>query len=153
MTHETREPILAWRGNIPVTNLYTVGVAGQRFFDALKRDGVLLGSKCPKCGSVTLPPSLFCEPCFVQCHEFVPVGPKGRVRSFTLARLDLDEQRVKRPKVVAFIEFEGVHGGLLYYLGDVRPTRVRIGMPVEPVLKPPAKRTGTQHDIEHFRPA
>ena len=34
----------AWEGSLPVPSRYTYGLAGERFFRALKDDGAILGS-------------------------------------------------------------------------------------------------------------
>lgn len=36
-----------WPGEMPVSFLYTVGVAGERFLRELKDKGRFLGSRCP----------------------------------------------------------------------------------------------------------
>ena len=38
-----------WPGAIPITSTYTAGVAGQIFFDALKRSGKLIATRCRPC--------------------------------------------------------------------------------------------------------
>ncbi len=34
----------AWVGNLPVTNRYTYGLAGERFFRAIKDEGKIFGT-------------------------------------------------------------------------------------------------------------
>ena len=41
----------AWIGDLPVVSRYTAGMAGERFFRAIKDDGKILGSYCENCGT------------------------------------------------------------------------------------------------------
>ena len=38
-----------WQGTLPVTNRYTFGLAGERFFRALQERGQIVGTYCPTC--------------------------------------------------------------------------------------------------------
>jgi len=53
----------------PVKNIYTAGVAGQRFFEELKENGKIYGSKCEKCGLTYVPARIYCEKCFNHLAE------------------------------------------------------------------------------------
>ena len=139
-----------WRGNIPVHHRYTLGIAGERFFRAMRDERRLLASRCSKCGDAFLPPKIYCERCFEEAADWIPVEGPGYVKSFTVLHLSLDEEPLKEPLVAAFIAWEGVRGGLLHRVGGVEPGGVRLGMEVEPVWAD--ERAGTLDDIRHFRP-
>ena len=85
---ETIENLRTWKGSIPVTNLYTAGRAGEVFFRALRDRGEILGSPCAACGVTYVPARCFCERCFADLPGTRPVGPAGRVESFTVCRRD-----------------------------------------------------------------
>ncbi|MBI3099445.1 MAG: Zn-ribbon domain-containing OB-fold protein [Planctomycetes bacterium] len=142
-----------YRGNIPVGNLYTAGIAGDRFFVDLRDKGRLLGTRCPSCERTFVPARHFCEECFTRLEEYVPVPSSGTVHSLTAAHVDLDGKPLDPPHVLAFITFEGCAGGLVHRLGGAPGQSFRIGDRVEMVLKDRKKRTGGINDIEHFRPA
>ena len=59
LDHDQNAP-KAWRGNLPVTSRYTYGMAGEKFFRAMKDDGKILGTYCPKCERTYVPASIFC---------------------------------------------------------------------------------------------
>ena len=80
----------AWPGEIPLSHLYTMGIAGERFFRELKDGGRFMGSRCAACEHVYLPPSLFCPRCFAALEEWKEVGPQGVVRGVTTAHLGVD---------------------------------------------------------------
>ena len=51
-------------GEVPIYHRYTFGVAGERFFKALRDDREILSSPCPKCLDRLVPPKMYCERCF-----------------------------------------------------------------------------------------
>ena len=140
-----------WRGDIPVHHRYTAGVAGERFFKAMRDERRLLASQCSTCGDAFLPPKMYCERCFEETGDWVPVEGPGYVRSFTVLHLSLDEAPIEEPIVVGFVAWEGIRGGMIHRITEVTPDSVKTGMAVEPVWA--SKRTGTLADIQHFRPS
>ncbi len=144
----SNQELTAWRGNIPVENLYTVGIAGDAFFRTLKDKGRLVGTKCPTCGKTYVPARLYCEACFEKCGDPTPLPLTGTVTTFTVCRLDLDGKPLKEPQTIAHIAIDGAEGGLVHRIADAG--EVSIGMRVEAVLA--KKRTGSINDIVHFRP-
>lgn len=153
MTLLQRDPQapLAWIGELPVTNRYTYGLAGERFFRSLKDDGRILGTHCPNCDHTYVPAAIFCERCLRKLDEWVDVGTTGDIVSFTFLHVDLDGSRLAKPEMVAFISFGD--GGLIHLLGEIEPDQVEIGLMVEAVLKPKSRRTGSILDIRYFKPA
>lgn len=142
----------AWHGDIPVSSLYTAGLAGERFLRAIKDEGRLLATHCEECDFTYLPPALYCERCFSELSDWVEVGPEGNVQSFTVMSVGPDGAALERPIVVALVQPDGADGGLIHYLGDVSPDDVEIGMRVAPVFKPAGERQGSILDITHFKP-
>jgi hypothetical protein len=140
----------AWRGELPVTSRYTAGLGGERFLRALKDEGRIMGSRCPHCEVTYVPGRAFCERCLRPIGEWTDVGLVGDVQTFTLLFENVDGSRRADPAAVGFVALGD--GGIVHYLGDVKPEDVYIGMPVEAVLRPPAERDGSILDIAYFRP-
>ncbi len=143
---------LAWPGDMPTEGRYTAGIAGERFFRAIKEEGQFLATVCLECDITYMPPRLYCEQCFAHLDEWTEVEPVGHVHTFTVVHRDLDEQQLPEPRVLAFVALHDTDGGLVHYLGEVDPEDIYLGMPVEPLLKEPEKRRGSITDIEYFRP-
>jgi hypothetical protein len=139
-----------WRDEMPVTSRYTVGLAGERFFRAIKDEGRILGTRCPRCDRTYVPAVQFCERCLGELEEWVDVGTVGEVHTYTLLYENLDGSRRDEPELVAFVRLGD--GGLVHRLGEVAPEEVHIGMQVEAVFKPQAEREGSILDILYFRP-
>jgi len=103
---------------------------------------------------VYVPATMFCERCFTQLDEWVEVSPRGHVFTFTVLFVDLDEQPLETPAILAYIKLDGSDGGLIHYLGEIDTNEVDldIGLEVEAVFKDPADRVGGITDIAYFRP-
>lgn len=138
---------------MPVQYLYTAGVAGERFFQTLRRKGVLAVTRCAECHVTYLPPRLYCERCFADLSgAWAEVAPGGRVHTYTVVYEDEDGRPLDPPQVVAFVRIDGTDGGLIGRLLHLRPQDVRVEMPVEVVLAPPRRRRGHMDDIVGFAP-
>lgn len=142
-----------WHGTMPVQYLYTAGVAGERFFQTLRRKGVFAVTTCAECQVTYLPPRLYCERCFADLSEaWAEVAPSGRVHTYTVVHEDQDGRPLDPPQVVAFVRIDGTSGGLIGRLLHLRPQDVQVEMPVDAVLAPPRRRRGSMDDIAGFAP-
>lgn len=139
-------------GEIPVYAQYTFGIAGERFFREIKDKGRLMGARCASCDLLYVPPRMYCERCFGELSQWLEIPGRGFVHTFTISHVDLDGNRLGEPIIVAMVEFENVYGGIVHRLDGIGRDAVRVGMPVEMVLKPKAKRIGSILDIDFFRP-
>lgn len=134
-------------GKVEVEYEWSAGVAGTRFFAELEQ-GRIVGSKCPECKRVLVPPRIFCEECFVDTEEWVEVSTQGTVLTFAESYFGLQGQKLDEPWYVGIIKLDESDGGLFHRLvPDGRP--VEIGSRVEAVFAD--ERSGQILDIEHFR--
>jgi len=140
----------SWSDTLPVTNRYTYGLAGERFFRALKDEGKIVGSPCTKCGIIYVPGRLFCERCLGELTDWIDVGLVGELHSFTFLFVNYDGSPREEPEIVVFIKLGD--GGLVHKLSIENPDDIWIGMPVEAVLKPASQREGSILDILCFKP-
>lgn len=144
--------ITKWRGEIPISSVYTSGRGGQVFFTALKEKGELVGTHCGSCHQIYVPARTFCERCFAELTDEVKVGPAGTLRSFTVCEVDHENRRLDKPAAFALVQLDGATTLLLHrLLGVEHPSGGLIGSRVEAVIKPKPKRTGSILDIEGFR--
>lgn len=141
-----------WPGSIPVSHRYTAGLAGERFFRALKDRGVFLATRCEECAVTYCPPSAFCPRCLAPLSDYFEVGPKGTLESFTIVYQDLEEQPLSPPVVVGLIRLERADTVLVHRIDGGDRAILEIGIPVEPEFQPKTARTGSLNDIRHFSP-
>jgi hypothetical protein len=141
----------AWSGTLPVTNRYTLGLAGERFFRAFKDKGRIYGTYCQECDVTYVPATTFCERCLNELTEWVDMGTVGELVTFTLLCVNYDGSPREIPEIVGFVRFGD--GGLIHRIVVEEPEDLEIGMLLEAVFKPAAEREGSILDILGFRPA
>ena len=141
-----------WPGEIPVSHLYTMGIAGERFLREIKDHGRFLATRCGACEYTYLPPSLFCQRCFDKLEEWREVGPGGLIRAHTVVHIDLEGRRLDTARVLALVQMDGADGLLAHWIDGAPPQAIEDGLRVTAVLKEPAERVGSILDVSHFRP-
>lgn len=128
-------------GKIPLSYLYTAGIAGSRFYKDLA-EGKLSGTRCPKCRVVHVPPTSFCEQCMTgmdldSAAVAVDAG-QGIVAAFTWVHEDRSGHPLDTPAAIVQVVFPGTAGSLFGRLaGKAEP---EIGLRVR--LVRPRKVTG-----------
>ncbi len=133
---------------------WATGKAIGRFLEGLKA-GKLLGTRCPgKCGRILFPPRTFCELDYVDVGEWVELGDKGAIETYSVSYLDTDARRIRDPIFVGVVSIEGASPrmGMMHYFGEVTKEEIHIGMQVRAVWKPEGERQGAVTDIKYFRP-
>ena len=151
MAKKEKEPGITINGVIQISYNWTAGKAGGRFFNELKENKKIMGTRCRQCGRVLVPPRIFCEECFVENMEWVEVEPKGTLTTFGESYISTDGKRLKEPWMLGIVKLNRSDGGLIHFIGEARPEDMKIGMPMEIVFKD--KREGNIMDILYFRPA
>jgi uncharacterized OB-fold protein len=154
MTQEEEMLIMPGAWNLPFR--HTAGRFASRFFRELRDNRKIYGVRCPQCRRVLLPPSSFCEQCFVPCQEWVEVGPLGTVEAFTICYVPF--LGLPPPPIAPImVKLDGADTSLGHLLGEVdvsdpRKARdaIKMGMRVEPVWRD--ERRGEIGDIQYFRP-
>ncbi len=136
----------------PVKNRYTAGVAGQRFFEELKENGKIFGSRCEACSLTYVPARIYCERCFARLEDkdWLDVGTEGTIYSFTVVYETKSEEAKAEPSLIAAVRI--ADGLLIHRLGECREDDLEIGMKVKAELKPQAERKGGIEDIRFFKP-
>lgn len=137
---------------MPVSHRYTAGLAGEKFFRAIKDRGVLLATHCDNCDVTYCPATAFCQRCLSHLDDYFETGPDGTLESFTVVHKDFDDRTLAEPQVVGIVKIRGADTVMVHRLDPAARTALRIGMPVEPVFEAKSARTGSLNDIRHFRP-
>ena len=137
-------------GDMEADYIYTAGIAGDKFFRALRDEGKLIATPCKKCDITYMPPRMYCEICFEKLEEYVDVPLSGVLDTFTVTYENSDAEKLDTPVLVAFIRIDNTSGGLIHQLGEVDADKVKVGMRVVAVLQD--KRKGGLNDIKYFKP-
>ena len=142
---------ISLQGSININYEWAAGIAGSRFFQELRDNKRIMGTKCPKCNRVLVPPRIFCEECFVDCEEWIEVSPKGELITFGESYLGTDGSKLKEPLILGIVKLDGADGGLIHRIGETKPEALKIGMRMEAVIN--EQRDGNIWDIKYFRPS
>jgi hypothetical protein len=136
---------------------YSAGRYLSRFLIALRDEAKILASQCPACATVLVPPRIVCGHCFSEMTECVEVGPRGTLKTFSVINFSFIDPFTGHERPVpycyAIIQLDGCDNWFPHFLDETNLNRLRIGLRVEAVFKPPGEREGAMTDIAHFRVA
>ena len=137
-------------GELSVSFRYTPGVGNTAFFEALRDRGVFLGSRCDVVRRDVPAGARVLRALPGGAGTDTECGPAGELVSWTVVRVDVDDQPLDRPVTYGLVKLDGADTALLHRLVefDGEPT---IGERVSAVLAP--ERDGSMLDVEGFAPA
>jgi uncharacterized OB-fold protein len=125
-----------------------------RLFDEFSTSRRILGTMCPSCHNVLVPPRAYCEICFVRTDEWVDVADTGVLQAFSIIHLAFVGQTREPPYVYAEIVLDGSATRLIHTIGEITPEEaVATLVPGETRVRAhwlDAEPTGTLADIEYF---
>jgi len=131
------------------------GEAYTKFFEGL-REGKILGTKCPSCGLVHVPPKVYCQYCYLPLTQWVEVKDEGFVETAVVVYIAAERERLEKPEVVGVIRLEGSgdryrYPGLMHRIctepEEVKSSRI---MGVKVKARWATERKGSINDIECF---
>ena len=132
---------------------WAAGVAISRFLAELK-EGRIIARKCMNCKRILVPPRMYCEQCFRPTDEWVQIKDTGTVNTYSISHVGTDARRLKTPILVSVVDLDGATPGMgiFHNLGEVEPSKIKIGMKVKAVWKSSSERQGAITDIRYFKP-
>jgi len=147
---DTRPLIL--EGGIHMPYSWTVGRVGSRFLIELRDHGRIMGSRCPNCHLVWVPPRLRCPECYAEIDDraWMEVGPHGTLRHFTIVRYEHPAQPMKPPFAYGLIDLDGASRAITHLISGMDLDCLRPGIRVKPVME--STRQGHILDIAFFTP-
>lgn len=148
MKEEEKAVILSTRIVLPFS--YSAGRTASRFFIELRDNKKIMGTKCPKCGRVLMPPRRYCGKCLAETDEWVEVGDKGILVAYTVNYRSSPSLPKKPPFAYGIIKLDGADTNFVHILGGVDLDKIKPGMRVQAVFKD--EREGNILDIDHFKP-
>lgn len=133
------------------------GITASRYLMELKENGQFVGSRCPHCKRILVPARNFCERCFVETEDWVPVKDTGTIDTFSIncmKYVGLPDP----PYILGLIRLDGADTAILHFIGGIdlsnveeAAKKIKIGARVEAVWKKKKDRTGAITDVEYFR--
>lgn len=131
-----------------------VGIGIERFLRGFGEKKIM-GSKCPSCGKVAVPPRTVCGACNAAVSEFVEVSQEGSLVNFTVAHVQMVKgqrlEKAESPYVLGLVKLDGADSLLLARISGMDPSDLKVGMRVKAVWKEEVQ--GDYTDLDHFQPA
>ncbi len=146
---EGLEPIVV-RQELKVPYRYSMGATTSKFFIEIRDNRKIMGIRCPACKIVYVPPRTTCGRCFSQLEEWVEVGDRGTLETYTRVHYSTPVQPVPSPFYYGIIKLDGADTGLAHLIGGLDGREPKIGMRLQAVFK--EDRQGNMLDISYFRP-
>jgi uncharacterized OB-fold protein len=143
------EPVVEHQ-DLRVPYRYSMGATTSRFFIEIRDHRKILGIKCPKCKVVFVPPRSVCGRCFSPLDNWVEVGDRGTVQTYTIVHYPSAVQPVPTPLIYGIIKLDGADTGLAHLINETDYEKLRVGMRVQAVFK--EERVGNMLDILYFKP-
>ena len=142
---------LMYPSRIKLPYKWHAGKAGSRFYQELKDNRRIWGTRCPQCSLVYLPPRETCPRCYRMMDEWVEVSSIGTLMTFTVTRYAVPSIQPQGPPfAMGIVKLDGADTGLVHLLGGVDLGEITAGMRMQAVFR--EKRQGNYLDIEYFRP-
>jgi uncharacterized OB-fold protein len=142
---------LMYPSRIKLPYTWHAGKVGSRFYQEIRDNCKIWGTRCEQCARVYLPPRETCPRCFCDISEWVEVGDVGTLLTYTVVKYAVPGiQPQKPPYAMGIIQLDGASTGFMHLLGEVDLDSVGVGMRVKAVFRD--KREGNYLDIKYFKP-
>lgn len=149
------EPMLEQPYRLRLDYDHAYGPYYGTLFDQISTSRRIVGTRCPSCRSVLVPPREMCDACFVPTAEWVDVADTGVIKAISIIHLEFVGQVREPPYVYAEIVLDGAATRLIHTIGGigVEETMEKLapGTRVRAVWKED-ELTGSLADILHFEP-
>jgi len=129
---------IKWKTNLQYR--YSIGKLAVKFFEELKKNKKIMGSKCPKCGKVNFPPRAVCADCMVEMtiDDMVELPPKGTLEGFTVVNYPFTDPNTggMRPFPYGYglFKLDGADTYTMHFVNETDVTKMKIGQRVEAVF-------------------
>ncbi len=144
---------IKWKTDLPYR--YSIGKLAVKFFEELKENKKIMGSKCSKCAKVHSPPRAVCAECFIEMtvKDMVELSPRGTLEGFTVINYPFTDPTTGGlrpfPYGYGLFKLNGADTHMMFFLKETDYTKLKIGQQVEAVFK--EEREGNIGDILYFK--
>ena len=144
---------IKWKTDLPYR--YSIGKLAVKFFEELKNNKKIMGSKCSKCGKVHSPPRAVCVKCFIEMtvEDMVELSPRGTLEGFTVVNYPFTDPTTGGlrpfPYGYAIFKLDGADTYTMHFVDETDYTKLKVGQRVEAVFK--EEREGNIGDILYYK--
>ena len=114
----------------------------EQFYNFMN-EGKVMGAKCRNCGKIMLPPRPICMQCYSENLEWIEIGKRGRLLTYTIIHVAPPQFQHLTPYAVGIVELEN---GLKLpgMIKNVDFDKIKIGMELEIEVEPVRKEEEQQ---------
>jgi uncharacterized OB-fold protein len=137
MVRQKGEFQIRWKTDLPYK--WAIGKLAVKYFEELKKRKIM-GSKCPKCGKMHMPPRGVCADCFVEMtvDDMVELSRKGTLMGFTVVNYPFVDPNTgaMRPFPYGYVicQLDGADTYLMHFCDETDHNKFKIGQRVEAVF-------------------
>ena len=142
------EPMVI-KSKISVPYSWWAGETATEFFLTLRDKKKIKGRICKDCSKTYVPPRKTCPACFKET-EWIDVTDEGTLEAYTVVHKKLASLPKDPPIIYGIIKLDGTDSGMLHFIDEVDPKKVKIGLRLK--AKFSDEKSGTIKDIAYFRP-
>jgi uncharacterized OB-fold protein len=143
---------IKWKTDLPYK--YSIGKLAVKYFEELKKKKIM-GSKCPKCKKVHMPPRAVCADCLVEMtvKDMVELSHRGTLEGFTVVNYPFVDPNTggMRPFPYGYgiFKLDGADTYMMHFVDETDHSKFKIGQRVEAVFKDNPE--GNIGDIPYFK--
>jgi uncharacterized OB-fold protein len=137
MVRQKDEFQIRWKTDLPYK--WAIGKLAVKYFEELKKRKIM-GSKCPKCGKMHMPPRGVCADCFIEMtvDDMQEISRKGTLEGFTVVNYPFVDPNTgaMRPFPYGYIicKLDGADTYLMHFCNETDHTKFKIGQRIEAVF-------------------
>ncbi len=145
LTHES--------GHIEYDFAWHMGPYWSKYLAEMRDNKRFMGTKCPNCGMVYIPPRKACGRCYREMNEWVECGPDGILKGFTVVRFPYIDPNngflMKVPFTAVWINLDGSDTRMMHFCDELDEMKLEVGMRMRPVWADKPRPTSI-HSVDHF---
>ena len=153
MTTEQQPEYIQYK--YPRTQKYTHALGYQTMAVEGFKQGKILANMCPKCGRAMVPARVVCPVCYVDATKWVDQGQRGKLIAAFKIGYPMYDRRTGVSQIwekpVVSIELQG-GARLDGWCSEMDFDKLKPGVLLEAVWRPPEERIGAFDDILHWKP-
>lgn len=115
------------------------------FFQALREEGKLMGTRCPSCGSIYCPPRSWCHDCYLDT-EWVEMSGRGELIAYTKGYFATSDLVEEVPFYQGGVLLEGARYPIVCRIKPDDEEKLRPGLPMRVEFKSSEERLGRVTD-------
>jgi uncharacterized OB-fold protein len=137
MVRQKDEFQIRWKTDLPYK--WAIGKLAVKYFEELKKRKIM-GSKCPICGKMHMPPRGVCADCFIEMtvDDMGEISRKGTLEGFTVVNYPFVDPNTgaMRPFPYGYIicKLDGADTYLMHFCNETDHTKFKIGQRIEAVF-------------------